>query len=164
MKFDIKNYSLTCLIMNTKSKDKIRNIIVNDLLSIHKRRVELSKRINENLQESLDYLQALSAQLSQPTSGLIVTKTPKLLRKKVIQRIETIPENEIFQQEHMSIDSNHSIDMKEQDTNKILKKLKKTASKRIADNVKKQSPTLDIKQIKTSNDESDSTLAKKVST
>jgi len=150
--------------MNTKSKDKIRDVVVNDLLSIHNRRVELSKRINENLQESLDYLQALSVQLSQPTSGLIVTKTPKLLRKKVVQRIETIPENEIFEQEYVSIDSNHSVDMKEQDTNKIFKKLKKPASKKIADNVQKQSSILDIKQIKTTNDESDSSLTKKVST
>ncbi|EZA58880.1 hypothetical protein DMN91_010838 [Ooceraea biroi] len=149
--------------MDTKSEDKIRDIIVNDLLSIHNRRVESSKRLNENLEDSLDYLRALSAQLSQPTSGLIVTKTPKLLRKRVIQRIETIPENEVFQQERTSVDSQRSTDhVEEQETSELSNKSKRVASKRAADIIKKQcSLILGAKQKKLSSDDNDSTSTKR---
>ncbi|CAL1689103.1 unnamed protein product [Lasius platythorax] len=148
--------------MNIKSKDEIRDIIAKDLLSIHNRSVELRKRLDENFEDSVAYLQALASQLLQPSSGPLVTKTPKILRKRAIQRIETIPEDEILQQENISsVDSLQSINEQKQETSEEIagRRLKRSASKRAADNIKKQSITLSGRE---PFDENENVSAKKV--
>lgn len=131
--------------MNAHSKDEIREIILKDLQFIHNRRVELSKRLGETLEDNVSYVRELSMQLSQPSSGPLVPKTPKMLRKRAVQRIETIPEDEVFQQGNVSPTSSvHSI-KEEQKENEVTRgRTKRGASKRAADNIKKQSLLSDL--------------------
>lgn len=138
--------------MNARSKDEIRDIILNDLLMIHNRRVELSNRLSKNFEESMSYVRDLAAQLSQPSSGPLVPKTPRMLRKRAIQRIETIPEDEVFNQEnvsptrnvllvkHLSLQSVNEEQQKESEVAGQRGRPRKAASKKGTNNIKK--PTL----------------------
>ncbi|XP_039313427.1 trichohyalin isoform X2 [Solenopsis invicta] len=131
--------------MNSKSKDEIRDIILKDLQNIYDRRKQISKRLSENIEESLSYLRDLFSQLSQPSSGPLVPKTPKILRKKAVQRIETIHEDKVFQQENISPASSlQSIneEVQKEDEAAGSRTSKRGASKRAADNIKKQSSIL----------------------
>ncbi|XP_020278999.1 inner centromere protein isoform X2 [Pseudomyrmex gracilis] len=128
--------------MNIKSKNEIRDIIVKDVVNIYNRRVELSKRLEESFDSSLTYFRELSAQLSQSSSGPFIPKTPKLLRKKAVQRIETIPENEIFEttSQRSSRNSFQSANGEEQDQNQTAGgRAKRRASKKAAEKIYKQS-------------------------
>ncbi|XP_071559656.1 uncharacterized protein Incenp isoform X2 [Temnothorax nylanderi] len=137
--------------MNARSKSEIRETILNDLMVIHNRRVELSNRLRENLEDSLSYVRELAAQLSQPSSGPLVPKTPKT-RKRAVQRIETIPEDEVFQQENLSPASSVlSVNEEERKESEVVgRRAKRGASKRAADNIKKQSFILSnsVKKVK----------------
>lgn len=126
--------------MDARSKE-IRDIILEDLLVIHNRREEMSKRFRENLEDNLSYVRELFAQLSQPSSGPMVPKTPKMLRKKAVQRIETIPEDEVFQQENISPASSlQSVNEEERKDSEVIgRRTRRGASKRAADSIKKQS-------------------------
>lgn len=135
------------IIMNARSKEEIRDIIRKDLQYIHDRRVEMSKRLAENLEESLTYVRELFAQLSQPSSGPLVAKTPKLLRRKAVQRIETIPEDEVLEQGNISpassVQSVNEVERKEsEEAGGRASRTRRQASKRAVDNIKKQSSAL----------------------
>ena len=82
--------------MGTQSKDRIRAMITKDISDIYARCTEVKKSINENLEDTLDYFHALLAQIPQSTSGPLITKTPKISRKRGVQRIETIPEDDVI--------------------------------------------------------------------
>lgn len=148
--------------MNIKSKEEIRDIIAKDLLGIHNRSVELRKRLDENFEDCVTYFRALVSQLLQPSSGPVVTKTPKILRKRVIQRIETIPEDEVLQQEDITVDSLRSTNEQKKETSEEITggRLKRSASKKAADNIKKQSITFS-EQLKKSFDENENVSEKK---
>ncbi|EFN73430.1 hypothetical protein EAG_11705 [Camponotus floridanus] len=125
--------------MNIKSKDEIRDIIRKDLLDIHNRGVELRKHLDENFDDSLAYLRALASQLSKPSSGPLVAKTPKITRKRAVQRIETIPEDEVLHQDNISsAESLQSINEKKHKISEHGARVKRSASKRAADKIKKQ--------------------------
>lgn len=142
--------------MNAQSRDEIRDIIRKDLQLIHDRHLELSKRHSENLENHVSYVRDLFAQLSQPSSGPLVPKTPKILRKRAVQRIETIPEDEVFQQDTVSSASSiQSVNEEERKESEVVagSKAKRGASKRAADNIKKQSMlTLNDSAKRVSND------------
>ncbi|XP_018352102.1 PREDICTED: inner centromere protein A-like isoform X1 [Trachymyrmex septentrionalis] len=127
--------------MNSRSKDEIRDIIRKDMLFIHNHGVELSNRLAEVLADNMSYVHELFTHLSQPSSGPLVAKTPKMLRKKVTQRIETILEDEVFQQENISPTSSlYSINEEERKENEVMGgRTKRGASKKAEDNIKKQS-------------------------
>ncbi|XP_012541233.1 inner centromere protein A [Monomorium pharaonis] len=132
--------------MNARSKDEIRDVILKDLQNIHDRRTEMLKRLTENVEDSLSYMRELFAQLSQPSSGPMVPKTPKVLRKKAVQRIETILEDEVFQQQEnvspaSSLQSINEEVRKESEMTGS-RTSKRGASKRAADNIKIQSSIL----------------------
>lgn len=150
--------------MDITSKDNIRNAILKDLFDTHDRFLELSTRFNENVEDSLLYFRALVNQLSQPTCDPLVTKTPKILRKRGLQRIETIPENDILQRESTSASSIQTVE-EEKETNEIAgRRSKRIASQRAVDNIKKQnSLMLHTKLRRPISDENDSISVKKVS-
>lgn len=127
--------------MNAHSKDEIREIILKDMQLIHNRSVELSKRLGENLEDNLSYVRELAAQLSQPSTGPLVPKTPKMLRKRAVQRIETIPEDEVFKQDIISSTSSlQSLNEEEQKDSEVGgRRPRRETSKRAAENIKKQS-------------------------
>ena len=140
--------------MNSRSKDEIRDIIRKDLLFIHNHGVGLSNRLAEALADNMSYVHELFVHLSQPSSGPLVAKTPKMLRKKMTQRIETILEDEVFQQENISPTSSlYSINEEEQKENEVMgHKIKRGAYKKAEDNIKKQSFILNDSKKKVSND------------
>lgn len=152
--------------MNIKSKDEIRDIIAKDLLSIHERSVELHNRLKENFEDSVTYIRALVSQLSQPSSGPLIAKTPKIVRKKAIQRIETIPEDEVFQGNKSSMDSLQSVNQQKRDTSEERAdgRAKRSASKKAADNIKKQYSISLAGKLRQPSDENEDASAAKVKT
>lgn len=152
--------------MDVGSKDEMRDIIAKDLLSIHNRRVEMSRRLADNLEEHLDYLRALFAQFSQPTSGPVAAKTPRFVRKRALHRIETIPENDVLRQRDISAESAQSVTEAEKEVNEVStvgRKSKRAASQRATDNIRKQQNSPYSKLRRLANDETDGISEKKVS-
>lgn len=135
-------------------------VIVTDLLSISKRHEEISKRLEENAMDQKEYLQALFNQLLQPSSVPVVTKTPKISRKRGFQRIETIPEDEVLEQENVE-DTAQAIPEKDSD-NKADGRIRRMASLKAVDNIAKQS-LYNTRLAKLSNNENVSFSVKKVS-
>ncbi|XP_011883018.1 PREDICTED: inner centromere protein-like isoform X2 [Vollenhovia emeryi] len=128
--------------MSAQPKDEIRDIVLKDLQLIQNRRVELSKRLAEDFDGTMCYVRDLFEQLSQPSSGPFVPKTPKVLRKKAVQRIETIPEDEVYNQENVISSTSLLQSVKEEEEKEsdvTGGRAKRQASKRAADNIKKQS-------------------------
>ncbi|XP_032671629.1 golgin subfamily A member 6-like protein 1 [Odontomachus brunneus] len=123
--------------MDVKSKNGMWGIIVKDLLSISKRHEEISKRLEENVMDQKEYLQALFNQLLLPSSVPIVTKTPKISRKKVLERIETIPEDEVLEQKNVE-DIVQTFPEKEKDSDKVVRRTRRIASLKAVDNITKQ--------------------------
>ncbi|XP_043259495.1 inner centromere protein A-like [Colletes gigas] len=133
--------------MTNKSKAKIKTMIVNDMISISNRCTEAKEFIDENLDDTIEYLHALLTQIPQSISGPLITKTPKVPKKKEIQRIETIPEDDIidctiYGSATRSI-KGKSIDGAEEKENGNMTEMtngrsKRQASKKAADNIRKQ--------------------------
>ncbi|CAK9804568.1 Inner centromere protein A [Anthophora plagiata] len=149
--------------MGTRSKDKIKAMIAKDISSIYNRCMEVKKSLNDNLEDTLDYLRTLIAQIPQSASGPLITKTPKIIKKKVVQRIETIPENDVI-----NIDDTFAL--QDQIDSKNIKKeiiaettitrTKRKASKIAEENIIRQSK-LTLKPRKPSNSSDDSHVHKK---
>ncbi|KAI4477543.1 hypothetical protein M0804_012660 [Polistes exclamans] len=126
--------------MNNYSKDRIKAMIAKDAEDLFNRCEEVKKSIRDNADEILNYLQALVAQISQSSTVPIIAKTPKLVTRKGVQRIETIPENNILDTTERVL----SIDKDDKPKNEInleetigIRK-KRHASKAAADNIRKQ--------------------------
>lgn len=129
--------------MGNRSKDKIKALIAKDISDIYSRCMEVNKSINDNLEETLDYLNALIAQIPQSACGPLITKTPKVLRKRGAQRIETIPENEIVNISNVTTDSIvikvGNQELKTESAEEILPgRKKREASRKAADIIKRQ--------------------------
>ncbi|XP_076179712.1 inner centromere protein [Ptiloglossa arizonensis] len=136
--------------MGNRSKDKIKTIISKDILNIYNRYTEVKKIINDNLEDTIDYLHALLAQIPQSSSGPLIAKTPKVLKKKGVQRIETIPENDVIDctisgivtrsisQESKEIKDNAEEKKNESTAEVPTGRIKREASKKAANNIKKQ--------------------------
>lgn len=131
---------------------------------IHNRHLELSKRINDHLEENLDYMQQLFTQYSQPTSDAVITKTPRILRKRETkQRIETIPENDVFHQDDTSSHTTEDINQEEEETTEIVGgRSKRLASRKAASNIRKQSSIALREKLKRPASSEDHVSAKKV--
>ncbi|XP_033322764.1 inner centromere protein isoform X2 [Megalopta genalis] len=82
--------------MATRSKDKIKAMIAKDVSNIYNYYTEVKKSINDNLENTIEYLHTLLTQIPQSASGPLIPKTPKITRKKGVQRIETIPEDDVI--------------------------------------------------------------------
>ncbi|XP_003491605.1 trichohyalin [Bombus impatiens] len=131
--------------MGTRSKDRIKAMIAKDISNIHNYCLDVKQSINDNLEDTLDYLRGLIAQIPQSASGPLITKTPKVLKKKGVQRIETIPENDIINIDNTVSDSIAIHDKTESKDTKIgdvvettIGRAKRQASRKAATNIKKQ--------------------------
>ncbi|CAL7945387.1 unnamed protein product [Xylocopa violacea] len=131
--------------MGTKSGNGIKAIIAKDILDIHNRCMEVKKSINDDLEETVNYLHALLAQIPQSTSGPLITKTPKVLKKKGnVQRIETIPENDIINTDNTVLNSTmlhnktEAQEMKTEILEETVGRSRRLASKRAADSIRYQ--------------------------
>ncbi|XP_076749009.1 inner centromere protein isoform X1 [Xylocopa sonorina] len=145
--------------MGTKSGNGIKAMIAKDILDIHNRCMEVKKSINDDLEETVNYLHALLAQIPQSTSGPLITKTPKVLRKKgTMQRIETIPENDIINIDNTVLNSTmldnkmETQEIKAEVAEETIGRTRRKASKRAADSIKyQQSLSLSTKLRRPSN-------------
>ncbi|XP_071867896.1 inner centromere protein [Bombus fervidus] len=131
--------------MGTRSKDRIKAMITKDILNIHNYCLDVKQSINDNFEDTLDYLRGLIAQIPQSASGPLITKTPKILKKKGIQRIETIPENDIINIDNTVSDSiaiHDKTENKDIKTGEVVEttigRAKREASRKAATNIKKQ--------------------------
>ena len=135
--------------MGTQSKDKIRAMITKDISDIYARCTDVKKSINDNLEDTLDYFHALIAQIPQSTSGPLITKTPKVPKKKGVQRIETIPEDDVINIDNTLSDTiaadikaehKKSMDETRKDSagEVTIGRLKRKASQKAVDNIRKQ--------------------------
>ena len=135
--------------MSTQSKDRIRAMITKDISDIYARCTDVKKSINENLEDTLDYFHALLAQIPQSTSGPLITKTPKASRKRGVQRIETIPEDDVINIDNTLSDTiaadikaarKESMDETRKDSggDATIGRSKRKASQKAVDNIRKQ--------------------------
>ncbi|OAD55998.1 Inner centromere protein A [Eufriesea mexicana] len=154
--------------MGTRSKDRIKAMIATDILNIYNHSNQVKKSINDNLQDTLDYFHSLIAQIRQSTSGPLITKTPKVLKKKVIQRIETIPENDIINTDDATVnsfvihDKTENKDIQNENECSTIGRTKRAASRKAANNIKKlQSMSLSSKLRRPSNSSEDVNTNKK---
>ncbi|XP_076665267.1 inner centromere protein isoform X1 [Andrena cerasifolii] len=159
--------------MGTRSKDRIRAMITKDISDIYARCTEVKKSINDNLEDTLDYFHALLAQIPQSTSGPLITKTPKISKKRGVQRIETIPEDDIINIDNtlsdtiaadIKVEHKGSMDKTRKDSagETTLGRLQRKASKKAVDNMRKQqSISLGLKRWKSSDYDDGSKKVKK---
>ncbi|XP_015181911.1 PREDICTED: inner centromere protein A-like [Polistes dominula] len=131
--------------MNNYSKDRIKSIIAKDAEDLFNCCEEVKKSIRDNADELLSYLRAMVAQISQSPSVPLITKTSKLVNKKGLQRIETIPEDNILNTEDTvsSIDNDDKVknEMNLEETIGV-RSTRRNASKAAADNIRKQQSML----------------------
>ncbi|CAK9825015.1 Inner centromere protein B [Anthophora retusa] len=149
--------------MGTRSKDKIKAMIAKDISSIYNRCMEVKKSLNDNLEDTLDYLRTLVAQIPQSTSGPLITKTPKIIKKKGVQHIETIPENDVINVDDTFVlqDQIDSKSIKKESIGETtITRTKRKASKIAEENIIRQSK-LTLKQRKPPNSSDDSHVHKK---
>ncbi|XP_053977822.1 inner centromere protein-like [Hylaeus volcanicus] len=154
------------------NKDKVKTMIVNDMLNICNHCTEVKELINENLKDTMEYLNALLTQIPQSTFGPLISKTPKPLRKKGAQRIETIPEDDVVDctlpsSVTMSIkgksNDNRDETMNGNITEMMVGRTKREASKKAADSIKRQqSITLNTKLRRPLSPEEDNTIIKEI--
>ncbi|XP_076477382.1 uncharacterized protein LOC117162548 isoform X3 [Bombus vancouverensis nearcticus] len=91
--------------MDTGSKKEIKEMITKDISNIHNYSLDVKKYINNQLEDTLDYLHGLIAEIPQSVPGPSTTKRPKVLKKKGYRRKETIPENDIINTDNTVTDS-----------------------------------------------------------
>ncbi|KAL2715936.1 inner centromere protein A [Vespula squamosa] len=128
--------------MSTYSKDRIKAMIAKDAEDLFNCCEEVKKSIRDSVDDVLDYLQALIAQIPQSTSGPLIAKTPKLVKKKGIQRIETIPEDSVLDTTEIVLLSSINKDVKLKNESNLEETIgtrtKRKASKTAIDNIIKQ--------------------------
>ncbi|XP_017893033.1 inner centromere protein-like [Ceratina calcarata] len=127
--------------MSTRSMKKIQEMLTKHILDIYNHRTEVKKSINDNLENTFDYLQALLTQIPESTSGPLIAHTPKVTRKKTRKHIETIPENDVIMTDNTHL---NSTDVQTKDgTSEILEETvsgrsRRQASKKAADSIRQQ--------------------------
>ncbi|XP_076483133.1 uncharacterized protein LOC117165394 isoform X3 [Bombus vancouverensis nearcticus] len=130
--------------MDTGSKKEIKEMITKDISNIHNYSLDVKKYINNQLEDTLDYLHGLIAEIPQSVPGPSTTKRPKVLKKKGYRRKETIPENDIINTDNTVTDSavHDKTDNKDVKTGDVLEttidRTKRKAVIKAAINIKKQ--------------------------
>nr|XP_033203762.1 uncharacterized protein LOC117164663 [Bombus vancouverensis nearcticus] len=130
--------------MDTGSKKEIKEMITKDISNIHNYSLDVKKYINNQLEDSLDYLHGLIAEIPQSVPGPSTTKRPKVLKKKGYRRKETIPENDIINTDNTVTDSavHDKTENKDVKTGDLLEttidRTKRKAAIKAAINIKKQ--------------------------
>ncbi|XP_033317610.1 uncharacterized protein LOC117215355 [Bombus bifarius] len=130
--------------MDTGSKKEIKEMITKDISNIHNYSLDVKKYINNQLEDTLDYLHGLSAEIPQSVPGPSTTKRPKVLKKKGYRRKETIPENDIINTDNTVTDSavHDKTENKDVKTGDVLEttidRTKRKAAIKAAINIKKQ--------------------------
>lgn len=134
--------------MGTRSKNRINAIIAKEMLNIHNYSLEVKTSIKTSLEETLDYLHSLISQIPESVSGPLITKTPKVPRKRDIQRIETIPENEVMIVDNTISNSVVTHNKTETADEIVIGRIRRQASKIAADNIKKQQSLMFITKLR----------------
>uniref|UniRef100_UPI00143C1E63 uncharacterized protein LOC117162485 n=1 Tax=Bombus vancouverensis nearcticus TaxID=2705178 RepID=UPI00143C1E63 len=119
-------------------------MITKDISNIHNYSLDVKKYINNQLEDTLDYLHGLIAEIPQSVPGPSTTKRPKVLKKKGYRRKETIPENDIINTDNTVTDSaaHDKTENKDVKTGDVLEttidRTKRKAAIKAAINIKKQ--------------------------
>lgn len=127
--------------MSIYSKDRIKAMIAKDTEDLFNCCEEVKKFIKDDVDDILDYLQDLITQISQSKSGPLIAKTPKLMKRKGVQRIETIPEDSVLDTTEIVLSSDNKDVKLKNETNleeTIGTRSKRKASQTAADNIRKQ--------------------------
>ncbi|XP_047346746.1 inner centromere protein A [Vespa velutina] len=128
--------------MSTYSKDRIKAMIAKDAEDLFNCCEEVKKSIRDSVDDILDYLQDLITQIPQSRSGPLIAKTPKLVKRKGVQRIETIPEDSVLDTTEIVLLSSVNKDVKLKNESNLEETIgtrtKRKASKTAADNIRKQ--------------------------
>ena len=151
--------------MDGWSRDKIIQIIASDMDSFNRRKEEIKRAIDEQVQENIEYLDALLKEITASKSGPLIPKTPKVFRKRNLKRIETIPEDAMMEISHVASDTTttQEQDMELDAPPETGRRSKREASKKAGDIIKQQqSITLTTKLRRPSNDENDISCHSKV--
>lgn len=149
--------------MSSYTKERIKAMIAKDAKDLFDHCEEVKKSIRDNLENALDYLQALVAQIPQSKSGPLIAKTPKVVKRKGMQRIETIPEDSVLTVEtDLSVTQDVKIKDELNLDQTVNRRTKRKASKAAADNIRQQAK-LSLKLQRSSNMQNNGTPEKAVS-
>ena len=151
--------------MDGWSRDKIIQIIASDMDRINSRKEEIKKVILDLERENLEFLDALLEQIPGSTSGPLLSKTPKVLRKRNVKRIQTIPEDEMVDISQVTVDTTTRQESEEKEivATGAGRRSKREASKKAGEIMKQQqSMNLNSKMRRPSNDENDVSRLSKV--
>lgn len=138
------------------TRENIARMILSDVDNLNSERDEISKFIDESTSGALEIIDALFAQIRESSSRPLITKTPKVVRKKINKRIETIPEDDIVNIENTTaktLQRKQSESTDEDEPIDARRKSKREASKKAGDSIKQlQSTTLNSKMRRPSED------------
>ncbi|XP_076300934.1 inner centromere protein [Lasioglossum baleicum] len=126
--------------MAINSNEKIKAMVAKEMLDVHNRFMDVKKSINDSMESTIEYLHTLLAQIPESVSGPLIAKTPKISRKKGVQRIETIPEDDVvFIDSRISDDTfNIKAEIRDSSLEVTRGRSKRKASEKAASNIRKQ--------------------------
>lgn len=125
--------------MGTSSDKRIKEMITKNISDIFNHCAEVKKSINDNLENTLDYFNALLAQIPESTSGPLIAHTPKIAKKRGRKNIQTIPENDVIITDNKSsikAEAKHRTSEILEET--ISGRSRRQASKKAADSIREQ--------------------------
>lgn len=126
--------------MDRATKEAAITMIKSDSKLFRKRYLEIMTTMREQSQDVMEHFKNMIEQIPARISGPLIPKTPKVVRKKVVPKIETIPEDATIAVESLS----PAEDETEDDTVPV--RSRRAASQRATESIRKQqSETLNAK-------------------
>ncbi|XP_043475755.1 inner centromere protein A-like isoform X2 [Leptopilina heterotoma] len=148
------------------TRDRILQIISSDMERLNAEKAEISKFLVDIVNESKESMGSLFEQIKESSSRPLIPKTPKVVRKKNLKKIETIPEDDLVEIEKLTVKTLRK-ESEIQNSDEPLdtrRKSKREALKKAGDVIRQQqSITLNSKMRRPS-DDSDNTTYSKAST
>ncbi|XP_063982983.1 inner centromere protein A [Diachasmimorpha longicaudata] len=136
------------LIMDRDMAEAAINIIRNDSETLQKKHVEILKCLGEREASELEFLRSIVAQIPSEASGPLMPKTPKASKRPPLQRIQTIPEDDVMNA------SEHTPKTESDDEELKPARSRRAASQKASESIKKQqSLTLNIKMRRPSHEQ-----------
>lgn len=83
--------------MDRATKASAIKLIKNDSTTFSKRYLNIIEKMESSAEETVDYFKNLVQQIPSTLSGPLIPKTPKAIRKKIISKVNTIPEDTVVE-------------------------------------------------------------------
>ncbi|KAF7996350.1 hypothetical protein HCN44_001982 [Aphidius gifuensis] len=141
--------------MDRATKASAIKMIKNDSTIFSKRYLNIIEKMESSAEETVEYFKNLVQQIPSTLSGPLIPKTPKLVRKKILSKVNTIPEDTV-------VESSNAEDT--EDEAAPIRSRRAASQKATATIKKQQSTTLNAKLRRPSADNQESNPSKTVRT